>query len=906
MAEASRKRAGAITALAIVAVSALLGVLAAWRTPGVDLYTRDLLMRARGVLPAPDDIAIVAIDEASMGRFGRFPWPRSVMARAVQALAAGQPKAIAIDVLVADPSVESEDQALEAAIGAAGNVVVAAQLIDAPGGGPAAWLDPLPPVARRAAAVGHVNVLTESEGVARALLIRAADDAGRARYALPVETLRVGERLSAESIMDNGRAVLVGSHVIPAAGETGAVLVSRGAVDRLPARRMAIDYIGPANSFAASTYSIADVVEGRVQASTFRGRYVLIGATAASMGDRLTSPFVHHADVQGNQHGSLMPGVEVLANALNTILRGRFYRETSGIFGFLWTALAAALTLAVLALSQGRFQGLKQIGGLVAVGAGILLGAYLGFVHLLLILPVTSGVVAVASAGILGLTRRSLVTSARLDEAIAEMAAGQDVFAPPAPRNPAESIVRLTGVTAAAVFDADGRPLASWGKPARAAAGDDQSPRSFFNLPADDGFAVTVERVGESRLVLLHPAGQPPAKEAVRLAAVVAALPGSEPAVEGRGRWPRAAEDKARALGRLNTKLLDRARFVDSALRSVDDGLIIAAPDGRIHFANSRAAAILGAGGRSLIGHDLLERLAACDAAPDAAAAAREMLARVLIERTPAEREISVRGSRPRQYVLRLAAVGDSAGFVATFSDITRQKELHQTKNDVIALVSHEMRTPLTAIQGMSEVLANYDVDPARRKEINLAINDEAKRLTRMITEYLDITRLESGATVMHPLPVRVETVLERTLVLLDPVAAGRGIRLIRNFGAEVPPIVADADLLARAVQNLVANAVKYSAQGTEVRISTRGNGESVAIDVADQGYGIPESDLERIFDKFYRVPRASDADAPGTGLGLALAREIAELHGGSVSVRSKVGVGSVFTMVLPKAGATG
>jgi two-component system phosphate regulon sensor histidine kinase PhoR len=211
------------------------------------------------------------------------------------------------------------------------------------------------------------------------------------------------------------------------------------------------------------------------------------------------------------------------------------------------------------------------------------------------------------------------------------------------------------------------------------------------------------------------------------------------------------------------------------------------------------------------------------------------------------------------------------------------------------------MRTPLTAIQGMTELLAAYDVEPVRRREMNLAINDEVKRLTRMISGYLDITRLESGATAMRLSPVRAESLLERILILLEPVAAQRQIRLVSNFPADLPPFLADADLLSRAVENLVSNAIKYSPDGTAVTLSARAEDEYVAIEVADRGYGIPTADLERVFEKFYRVPRVQDAGVPGTGLGLALVREIAELHHGSVSVRSEVNQGSTFTLRIPR-----
>ena len=235
----------------------------------------------------------------------------------------------------------------------------------------------------------------------------------------------------------------------------------------------------------------------------------------------------------------------------------------------------------------------------------------------------------------------------------------------------------------------------------------------------------------------------------------------SRPDVVGKpGSLPHGLEWKARVIGELNTQLLDRARFIDAALRSVEDGLIITSPEGAIGFVNRAAAEILGPKPDTLAGRNLFELL------PEA---------RIPEGRDRVEREMVVREPKTRQLVVRASSVtadfGEVIGIVATISDITRQYELQQTKNDVISLVSHEMRTPLTAIQGMTELLADYELDLGRRREMHLAINDEVKRLTRMITEYLDITRLESGATVLRPAPLRLESLLERVLLLLVPVA---------------------------------------------------------------------------------------------------------------------------------------
>ncbi len=799
------KAAGIAGAVAIVAVSAALGVMVDWRAPGIGRYTRDWLMRARGPLPAPSDIAIVAIDEPSIARFGRFPWSRQVIAKAVDAIAAAQPRVIALDVLFPDPTVQDDDDALARSVGHAGNVVVAAQLIESPvHGGPSTWLLPLASIRYAAAAVGHVNVQTELDGTARQIEARASDDAGETIRAMAIEAVRIADRTPDQGVMYTPRALLLGARTIPVAASQAPVLIAetQGAAHLplvLHGGRVNIDFIGPGGSFGPQTYSLADVVQGSIPADQFHGKYVLVGATAGSMGDRIASPFVHHSDEHADQHGALMPGVEVLANEVNTILRGRFYSDPSGWATFLWAALIAAATLATLEATQGGRELPRQLGALAGLAAAILLVSYLTFTGLLIVPPLAAGGVAFASAGILGLMRRSIAASARLDANIAALASGAGLLAGPAPVEP------------------ENRP----------------------------------------------------------------------------GGLPHGLEWKAQRLGHLHEQLLDRARFIDAALRSVEDGLIIASPDGVIGFANRAAAEILGPAPEALAGRSLFEVL------PEA---------RIPEGRDRVEREMSIREPKPRQLLVRASSVtseyGEVIGIVTAVSDITRQYELQQTKNDVISLVSHEMRTPLTAIQGMTELLADYELDPARRREMHLAINDEVKRLTRMITEYLDITRLESGATVLRPAPLRLESLLERVLLMLDPVASQRNIALVRRFDAGIPPLVGDPDLLSRAVENLVSNAIKYSPPGTEVSVSVSFGDVAVMVSVTDQGYGISEQDRNRIFDKFFRVPRVQDAGVPGTGLGLALVREIAELHGGSVSVVSKVNEGSTFMLRIPRQGA--
>jgi signal transduction histidine kinase len=233
---------------------------------------------------------------------------------------------------------------------------------------------------------------------------------------------------------------------------------------------------------------------------------------------------------------------------------------------------------------------------------------------------------------------------------------------------------------------------------------------------------------------------------------------------------------------------------------------------------------------------------------------------------------------------------------------INVHSRLREVAADVMTLVTHELLTPLTAIQGMSEVLAQFEVQPDRRREMHRVINDEAKRLSHMITEYMDIAKLESGAHPLRLTPVRITSIIERVVLLLSPLAAQRDITIVRYVALDLPVLSVDADLIAQALTNLLANAIKYSGPQTEIALEARVAGRALLIEVKDQGYGISADALPHIFEKFYRVPSIENSDVPGTGLGLALVKEIVELHAGRVTVQSERGLGSTFLLRLPLA----
>jgi signal transduction histidine kinase len=213
--------------------------------------------------------------------------------------------------------------------------------------------------------------------------------------------------------------------------------------------------------------------------------------------------------------------------------------------------------------------------------------------------------------------------------------------------------------------------------------------------------------------------------------------------------------------------------------------------------------------------------------------------------------------------------------------------------------VAHEMRTPLTAIQGSSELISRYNLPEAKRRELSQMINAESKRLARMITTFLDVEKLTAGQMELRLSEFALAELVEACCRRAAPLAERKRI-LVTNRVPDELRLKADAELLEYAVYNLLTNAVKYSPEETEVTIgAASGNGE-VRLWVTDQGIGMDESELKQLFQKFYRTRRAEQSGETGTGIGLSIVRQIVELHEGSIRVESAPGKGSTFTVALP------
>jgi two-component system sensor histidine kinase SenX3 len=329
----------------------------------------------------------------------------------------------------------------------------------------------------------------------------------------------------------------------------------------------------------------------------------------------------------------------------------------------------------------------------------------------------------------------------------------------------------------------------------------------------------------------------------------------------------------------------------------------------------NRLAAALGELGDAVIvvdvdGDEVFRNISAeryRDARHSDAVAASEIAA--LLERARAgesiDRELQLFG--PPRVVLRLRAVplfdGDTLIGAAAFAqDVSEIHRVESVRRDFVANVSHELKTPIGALQLLAETVASEE-DPAVARPLAERLVKEAERLGRIVDDLLDLSLIEiQESPNREPIPVAV--LLAEAVDRMEPAAAAAGIGLRVDNATSEATLRCDRRQVVSALTNLLDNAVKYSEGSSTIDVEARLDGDRIVFEVRDHGIGIPRGDLERIFERFYRVDQARSRETGGTGLGLAIVRHVAHAHGGDVTVSSVEGQGSTFRIGFPRSTA--
>jgi two-component system sensor histidine kinase SenX3 len=258
------------------------------------------------------------------------------------------------------------------------------------------------------------------------------------------------------------------------------------------------------------------------------------------------------------------------------------------------------------------------------------------------------------------------------------------------------------------------------------------------------------------------------------------------------------------------------------------------------------------------------------------------------------------RAAMPARHVTARVAPLGARLVLALVEDRTRERQVEAVRRDFVANVSHELKTPVGAIRLLAEAVADAADDPEAVRRFSNRMLTESDRLSRLVQQVIELSRLQGDDPLESPTAVSVDDVVSTAVDTVATDADARGISLVTG-GENGLEVVGSAEQLTAAVSNLVANAVTYSGKDSSVLVTVRSVEDTVEISVIDQGIGIPAAEMERIFERFYRVDPARHRSTGGTGIGLSIVKHIAAIHGGDVRVWSVEGQGSTFTLSLPR-----
>jgi two-component system phosphate regulon sensor histidine kinase PhoR len=331
-----------------------------------------------------------------------------------------------------------------------------------------------------------------------------------------------------------------------------------------------------------------------------------------------------------------------------------------------------------------------------------------------------------------------------------------------------------------------------------------------------------------------------------------------------------------------------------NVLDNMADGVIMTDVDGNIVLANPAAGKLFGFKELDAISKPIIEAIH--DHEVD------EILKQCL--KTGKQQSTQFESGIARRFlraiVVPLHNQGHSSGTLVLLQDLTELKNLQTMRRDMVGNISHELRTPIASIKAMVETLQNAAIDDREASRDFLSrIEGEADRLTQMVAELTQLSRIETGRAVLRIEPVNLNTLIDGVLVEMNPLAGKQQITLLKELATGLPFVQADKDRIRQTIINLVHNAIKFNKPAGRITVSTAYDDNSITVNVSDTGIGISKDDLPHVFERFYKADKARTGG--GSGLGLAIAKHTVQAHGGDIHVQSNEGQGSTFSFTLPR-----
>jgi two-component system phosphate regulon sensor histidine kinase PhoR len=345
-----------------------------------------------------------------------------------------------------------------------------------------------------------------------------------------------------------------------------------------------------------------------------------------------------------------------------------------------------------------------------------------------------------------------------------------------------------------------------------------------------------------------------------------------------------------------------QAKKWEGVFQCLSEGIAICDADGKIFELNHAFATLLKrSDSKSLVGKQIDELLSeiADEGSMDRARELSNSNATQVVEINRSN-DLS-QGVWRLSRIIQPTTIGNPSDSIWTLRDITQQKLAEKAREQFVFTATHELRTPLANIRAYAETLSLAgDIPPEQQQEFYNTINNEATRLARFVDELLNISQMEAGAITIQKHEVQLDRLLDEILASQRPQSDEKNQSFDYSVAPKLPKVMADKDKLAAALTNLVGNAIKYTPEGGKVSVKVDADHTRVLFMVEDTGIGISAEELPKLCSKFFRSSDTRVQSIVGSGLGLAFSQEVARLHGGNISIRSKINQGSCFTLELP------
>ena len=816
--------------------------------------------------PAPDDVVIVAVDEYSLAQLGRWPWPRRTHAQLLDALTDAGAKAVVLDIIFAEPDLfdPDGDQLLAQAIQRNGNVILPVLFEQRYAGGQLIETLPLPDLIVAAHSLGHAHVELDADGITRSVYLK--EGVGSAYWPhLSVSLLALLGPLPS----------LLPGDLNPSPGTVVPSVQQRD-------HRVMVPYTGPPGHFSQISYST--LMSDPARQKELNDKIVFIGATAFGLGDLLPTP------VSALNHP--MAGVEINANVFDALRQGLTIEPVSLETRLLVSALIALLPALLFPRLSPRVALLTS----GALFVGTLLLSSLLLVQYQIWLPPAAPLLALVLAYPLWSWRRLEYANQFLDQELKRLREEPGLL--PSQSADSETVMafvkNIVPVKAWTLYRGRTRYITHWGRRL-------VLPTNPMDKQSMDMWR-PVQAVKQDWWLGVAMVDGRPVEEHERALILNAVMPFIENAAPAPASIIELFEERVMQVQQAEKCIRAMRHFLDDSLNQMADGILVINTLGQLIFVNAKALSYLNidAHPQTLRETPVMPLFDAISI--DGADLWPQLFSRALLHASPTQ--TNGRTSAGLDLLIQLTPLcleqQHINGVIINLSDISHIRANERQRLETFGFLSHDLRAPLTSMLAL--------VDMAKDREENSVceeflerIDMYAKRTLNLTEDFLQVSQLEHAVDLKFEV-VDIGTIVANAIDAVWDHSSKKNIRIVDNIPEEPVYVKGDPSLLERALLNLLNNAIKYSDENTRVNVAIRLENGRVACSVQDEGFGIPETALDKIFDRHFRFASHNHADIPGSGLGLSFVKSVMEKHNASIDVKSKEGEGSTFSIRLPLA----